>query len=189
MLRFREHQSSFDVLTCHARMRLWGPRAMGLRGLRLACAGLGLVLTSTAALAATATGSLGVTAAVVATCVIANTPMAFGNYTGVQAVSTATLTITCTNTTPYNVGLGVGLGTAATVTTRKMTGPSAAVLSYSLTSDAAHAVNWGTTVATDTVQGTGTGAGQPLTVYGLVAAGQYVAPGAFTDTVVATVTY
>ena len=154
-------------------------------GLLLAMA----IATSGPAVAATATGSMDISATVVATCVVSTTPMAFGDYTGLQAVSTATVSITCTNTTPYNVGLGVGLGAGATVTTRAMTGPAAAVLNYSLTSDAAHAVNWGTTVATDTIAGTGNGVAQPLTVYGLVAAGQFVAPGVFTDTVVATVTY
>jgi len=144
---------------------------------------------SPTAAAATATATMSVTATVVATCVLSATPLAFGNYTGVQTDSTATLSITCTNTTPYNVGLGVGLSTGATVTTRKMTGPASATLAYALFSDTARTVNWGMTVPTDTVAGTGTGSVQSLTVYGRVAAGLYVAPGAYTDTVTATVTY
>jgi spore coat protein U-like protein len=49
--------------------------------------------------------------------------------------------------------------------------------------------NWGNTVGTDTVAGTGNGAAQALTVYGQIAAGLYVTPGSYTDTITATVTY
>jgi hypothetical protein len=56
--------------------------------------------------------------------------------------------------------------------------PASALLGYVLTSDALHAVNWGGTISTDTVAGIGNGAAQAITVYGQVAAGQYVAPGA-----------
>jgi spore coat protein U-like protein len=138
--------------------------------------------------AATATASITVTATVSATCLISATPMAFGSYSGTITTSTATLTVTCNNTTPYTVALNPGLSTGATVTTRKMT-LSSSTLAYVLTSDAAYAVNWGQTTGTDTVAGTGNGAAQPLTVYGRVAAGQYVTPGTYSDTVTATVTF
>lgn len=142
-------------------------------------------------LAATATGTMSVTATVQATCLISATSMAFGTYTGVVADSTATISVTCTNTTPYTIGISAGTGATptATVTTRHMTGPAAANLNYALFSDTARTTNWGMTAATDTVAGTGNGALQPLTVYGRVAAAQFVAPGAYTDTVTATVTY
>jgi spore coat protein U-like protein len=141
------------------------------------------------AMAATSTASVAVSATVVATCVVSTSPLAFGNYTGIQTDSTATITLTCTNTTPYNVGLGVGLAPSATVTTRGMTGPSGAELPYAMYSDAARTTNWGQTIATDTVPGTGTGSVQTLTVYGRITSGRYTAPGAYTDTVTATVTY
>src|SRR5262249_56597254 len=100
-----------------------------------------------------------------------------------------TITVTCTNTSPYNVGLDPGTATGATVTTRKMSGPGGALLAYALYQDAAHTKNWGNTVGTDTVAGTGNGNAQSLTVYGQVAAGQYVTPGAYADTITATITY
>ena len=84
-----------------------------------------------------------VTANVQATCAISATAAAFGPYTGVVADTTAILTVTCSNTTTYNIGLNAGVGTGATVTTRAMTGPSSALLNYSLFQDAAHSVNWG----------------------------------------------
>ena len=71
-----------------------------------------------------------------------------------------------------------------------MMGPGAAVLNYVLTQDAAHAANWGNTPVTDTPpSANGTGSTVAITVYGQVAAGQYVAPGAYTDTITATVNF
>jgi len=156
-------------------------------------AGLGLAATLALGLAplnasaATTDSSIGVTSTIEATCLNVATALGFATYTGLEATATATITITCTNTTDYSVGLGIGTGTAATETARAMTGTAAAQLLYTLSSDASHTTNWGTTAGA--VAGTGTGVGQPLTVYGLVAAGQYIAPGVYTDTITATVTY
>jgi spore coat protein U-like protein len=150
---------------------------------------LGLIGAPRSAIAATTTTTFAVTATVQATCIVSATPMAFGTYTGLLASTTSTVSVTCTNTTPYNVGLNAGLASGATVTTRKMTGPGSALLGYDLFSDSARTVNWGQTIGTDTVTGTGNGSAQALTVYGQVAAGQYLAPGAYTDTITATVTY
>ncbi|MDI1238536.1 MAG: spore coat protein U domain-containing protein [Polaromonas sp.] len=142
-------------------------------------------------LAATAPSNIAVSATVQATCTTTATSLAFGTYTGAQADATATITVTCTNTTAYSVGLDAGLGTtpAATVTTRHMNGPAAAGLAYTLKSVSQTGSNWGNTPPTDTVAGTGSGSGQPITVYGRVAAGQLVTPGAYADTITATVTY
>ena len=139
--------------------------------------------------AATATTTFAVTATVVATCLVSATPLGFGNYTGVVDPASSTVTVTCTNTTPYNVGLSAGLATGATVTTRKMTGPAAALLGYELFSNAGHTTNWGLTIGTDTVAGTGNGAAQPITIFGQIPAAEFVAPGAYADTITATVTF
>lgn len=137
----------------------------------------------------TVTTTFGVSATVQSTCLISATAMAFGTYTGVAATSTSTVTVTCTNTTPYNIGFSSGLATGATVTTRKMTGPSSSLLSYALYQDSARSVNWGQTVGTDTVSGTGNGSSQTITAYGAIPASQYVNPGAYSDTITATITY
>jgi spore coat protein U domain-containing protein, fimbrial subunit CupE1/2/3/6 len=139
--------------------------------------------------AATATTTFQVTATVNATCLISATTLAFGAYTGTQTDATSTVTVTCTNTTPYNVGLNAGTFSGATVTTRRMTGTDANGLAYSLFQDSSRTVNWGNTVGTDTLAGTGNGAAQALTVYGRVPASQFVAPGSYTDTITATVTF
>ena len=116
--------------------------------------------------AATATTTFAVTATVAATCLISATPLGFGNYTGVVDPASSTVTVTCSNTTPYNVGLSAGLATGSTVTTRQMTGPASALLNYALFSDASRTVNWGQTIGTDTVTGTGNGTAQAINVFG-----------------------
>jgi spore coat protein U-like protein len=146
-------------------------------------------LSNKPAVAATVTTSFGVTATVQANCLVSATNLAFGTYTGAAATSTSAVSVTCTNSTAYNVGLSSGLATGATVTTRQMTGPGSALLGYALFSDAGRTVNWGQTIGTDTVTGTGNGSAQSITVYGQATAGQFVTPGAYTDTITATVTY
>ncbi|WP_080400280.1 spore coat U domain-containing protein [Burkholderia ubonensis] len=167
------------------------PRLARKRRQKLLVAGVGLLgafAFNLPAGAATATATMTVTATVDATCQITTTPLAFGTYTGAQTDATSTVSVTCTNTTPYNVGLDAGLAPGATVTTRAMS-ITGASLPYSLFQDAGRTVNWGNTVGTDTVAGTGNGSTQALTVYGRLAAGQLVTPGAYTDTITATITY
>jgi spore coat protein U-like protein len=91
--------------------------------------------------------------------------------------TTTSLSVTCTNGTSYNVGLNAGTASGATVTTRAMTGPGGATLSYALYQDSGHSTNWGNTVGTDTKSGTGDGSAQTMTVYGNLSANQYPTPG------------
>ena len=155
----------------------------------LGCLALGLASTPAAA-ATTATTTFAVTATVEGTCTVTATAMAFGNYVPTTAsTSTSSVSVTCTNGTTYNVGLDAGKATGATVGNRSMTGPGSVLLNYVLTQDSAHTINWGDTVGTDTVTGTGNGSAQSITVYGQVAANQYVTANAYTDTITATVTY
>ena len=65
----------------------------------------------------------------------------------------------------------------------------AATVSYSMYSNAGRTTNWGNTVGTDTVAATGNGAAQSYTVYGRVPPQTTPAPGTYTDTITATVTY
>jgi spore coat protein U-like protein len=151
---------------------------------------LALGLASTPAVAVTATANLGVSAEIVATCTISTTPVAFSNYTGVQVTSTVGgVSATCTNTTPYSIGLGTGTGTSATVTSRAMTGPGSAQLHYGLYTENTYTANWNDIGGTGIPGATGNGSAQSLTVYGNIPAGQYLAPGSYADTVIATVSY
>lgn len=146
-------------------------------------------LAAEPATADTVTTTFQVSATVDPVCQIVANSLPFGTYTGRQTDADTTLTITCTNTTPYSVGLDAGTAPGGTTATREMTGTAGALLPYGLYQDAARATNWGNLPGTDTVAGTGNGSAQTLTVYGRLAAGQYVTPGSYSDTITATVTY
>ena len=148
------------------------------------------VLIPGSSFASTTTSTFQVTATSQATCSITSTtPLAFGNYTGSAVSSSTTVQVTCTSTTPYDLGINAGTTSGATITNRMMTGPASATVNYAVYRDAGHTLNWGTTVGTDTVAGTGNGSAQPITVYGFMASGQTMAAGSYTDTLTATVTY
>jgi len=137
---------------------------------------------------ATTTSTFQVTATVASSCTVTATSLAFGNYTLAQLDGTSTITATCTNGTTYTIGLDAGTFSGATTSTRRMTGPSAAGLSYSLFSDSGRTTNWGNATGS-WVSGTGTGAAQVLTVYGRIPANQTALIGSYTDTVTVTVTF
>jgi spore coat protein U-like protein len=65
-----------------------------------------------------------------------------------------------------------------------MTGPAGATLNYQLFIDAARTTNWGNTTGNEL---TGTG-NTNVTVYGQIAAGQFIAPGTYTDTITSATT-
>ncbi|MFM9863467.1 MAG: spore coat U domain-containing protein [Micropepsaceae bacterium] len=149
------------------------------------------IVATPVAIAATATTTFQVTATVLSVCTVSATNLAFGNYdasSGTPNDNTSTVTVRCSNTTPYTVALNAGTGTGATVAVRRMTGGS--TLDYSMYTTAGRTTVWGDgTLATVTQAGTGNGANQALTVFGRITTGQFVAAGAYTDTITATVTY
>ena len=148
-------------------------------------------LSATSAMATVATGTLAVSMTVQATCTVTSTSaVAFGTSGLLTANTdaTGTVVVACTNSTPYTVSLDQGAASGATTTTRKMTA-GAATISYNLYRDSGRTQNWGNTIGTDTVAGTGNGTSQSLTVYGRVPAQTTPAPGAYADTVNVTITY
>lgn len=150
------------------------------------------------AMAATTTGNLNVTATVNATCSVATSPVAFGVYDPTSATPTdasGAVTVTCTAGTTYSIALDAGgnESVAGDPTTRRMLANTTDYLPYALYLDSGHATIWGDagggSVNPTSGTFTGDGTAQGNTVYGRIAPGQYVAPGAYSDTVVATVTY
>jgi spore coat protein U-like protein len=137
----------------------------------------------------TATTSFNATATVPTTCTVAANNLNFGTVGLLSANTDASTTLSpvCTNGAPYNVGLDKGLN-GSSVTTRQMKAGSALV-NYSLFSNSGRTTNWGNTVGTDTVSGTGTGASQSLTVYGRIPSQTTPSPGTYNDTIVVTLTY
>jgi spore coat protein U-like protein len=90
--------------------------------------------------AATDTATFQVTIAIQSECQITSANNLDFGTKGILAANvdaTATLSVQCTNTTAYEVGLDEGLGVGATVAARKMTGPGAPTVTYTLFTDAA----------------------------------------------------
>lgn len=151
----------------------------------------GSVLIGGGAYAATTTTTFQVQITLTAQCLINSaSTLNFGSsgFLSANVDQTSSIDVSCTNTTPYNIGLDAGTGAGATVAVRKMTSGGNTV-NYTLYSDAGRTTVWGNTIATDTVAATGNGASQVYTVYGRVPAQTTPAPGAYADTITATVTY
>jgi spore coat protein U-like protein len=156
----------------------------------MAAVALAVAFAPMPAFAGTATATMAVTATVTTNCSVTANPLAFGNYSGAALNVSTTVGVTCTNTTPYNVGLSAGAGSGATVTNRLMTlSGGSQTLSYQLLSGSFTGTNWGNTAATNWASGTGTGAAQTLTVYGVVPASQFPTPGSYSDSITVTVSY
>ena len=161
---------------------------------RLFAFGMGLAVlgfSDSPAGASIATNTFTATITVQASCLVVSTnTLNFGTQSTLAANTdaSATFDVQCTNTTPYNVGLNAGTTAGGTVTTRLMTSGSATV-SYKMYSNAARTTNWGNTVGSDTLSGTGSGSSQSLTVYGQVPVQATPAPATYNDTVTLTITY
>ncbi|ASU38679.1 spore coat protein [Herbaspirillum sp. meg3] len=159
---------------------------------RICCAAAAITIaTAGMHMAAHANSTSGVnsSAAVLATCTIVGSAIAFGTYSSTQVDQSGTIAVVCTNGISYSIGLDAGAGTGATTAVRKLTGSSGGTLNYTLYRDAARTSNWGSTIGTDTQAGNGNGIVQNLTVYGRIPSGQTPQTGTYTDTVTITLTY
>lgn len=159
----------------------------------LSLAILNLIITP-AAFAATATANLNVSASVSAVCTITTAPVAFGAYDPVSANAatnlnaTGTVTVACTKGAAATIDLGNGgnfLGGS-----RRMTSGTD-FLNYALYKDAARTQVWGTglTGGTTAAYTSASRAATAITVYGTVPQAQDVTVGAYSDVVLATITY
>lgn len=121
----------------------------------------------------------------------AATDLDFGNVPGLIDSShdqASTITMTCTSRTAWNVALDDGQNASGSVRRMRMDGGDRHV-AYELYRDPARTLRWGTTPGADTLEGTGTGDPQQVTVHGRVPAGQSVPAGTYRDTITVTVTY
>jgi len=163
--------------------------------------------------AGTATATFNVTATVPTWCKATATNLNFGPYNPSSGAVTgnSAVTVNCTKGTAFTVALNAGSSTGATFTNRNMMGtgaadpagdtaPATAPLNYQLYTTAtvgSGGTVWGDgSAGTGMVSGTGNGMGTPQaiaeTVYGQIpdsTANLAAVPGAYSDTVTATVTY
>ena len=153
-----------------------------------------LLALAGAAQAATKTASFTVSATVGKNCTISAANLALGEFVGDNNLTAQSdITVRCTNGTAFNIALDDGL--TGTYAGRRMVGPGGNSLVYNLYTDNTYAAVWGDdTGTTDVVGGSGTGMANALTrtVYGRLLAADNVGAveaGAYSDTIVATITY
>ncbi|MGE3141999.1 MAG: spore coat U domain-containing protein [Hyphomonadaceae bacterium] len=154
-------------------------------------AGCALAAAAGPAFAGSDTSSFTVNATVIASCAVSANDLQFGNYNPVadsDLDAATTLSVACTNGTPFQIALGLGGGTGASTAARYMTN-GANTLAYTLYQDASRSTLWGETAGVDTKAGTGTGAAVSIDVYGRAPMHQTAPAGAYSDTIVVTVTY
>jgi spore coat protein U-like protein len=153
---------------------------------------LGCGLSSILGLTQQANPTFAVSATVDRKCYVNADPIGFGSATtiGADRFANGRVGVRCTPSTTYAVSLDNGLaGTGPTARKmRKLTSPTGEI-TYGLYRDTPPTLAWGSTVGTDTVAGTGNAAQTDYIVYGKVPAQATPPPGAYSDTIVATVTY
>ena len=143
--------------------------------------------------AATATTSFTVSGTVVPTCSVTAAALSFGaaipNPINSNVDAQSNITATCSSGAAYTIGLNAGNGAGATFAVRRLTsGPNA--LSYTLYTDSGRATVWGDGTGGSTLfNGTGTGVAQAIPVFGRIPSGQTVPTGAYSDTIVVTLTF
>ncbi len=145
------------------------------------------------AVAATAVTVIPVTATVIDSCAVDASALTFGDYNGISGGTldaVGTVTPICTTGTVYAVALDAGQGAAATLASRKLSGPDGAELNYGIYTDATRITVWGNGAGgTGWRVSSGTGAPQPVMMYGRVPAAQAAMVGSYSDTVTVTLTY
>jgi len=158
-------------------------------------AGVLLAMAGTAQ-AATKTASFTVSASVGKNCIINAGTLTLGEFVGDNDLTAESdITVRCTAGTVF--GIALSDGNTGTYAGRRMVGPGSDFLVYNLYTSDTYGAVWGDdTGTTDIVGGTGTGMGLAgeltRTVYGRLLAADNEGPvgaGAYSDTIVATITY
>ncbi len=135
---------------------------------------------------------LAVSVTVLAECLVATTPLAFGTYSVDRASptdATGSIITTCTYGTPYTISLDAGTGTGATMAVRKMKSGSN-TLNYAIYTGSNHASIWGDGSASTSTMGATAGLlPDTYPVYGRIPPTQQSPTGIYTDAVTVTLTY
>src|SRR5580765_7080268 len=147
------------------------------------------ILLAPSAPAATATGSLTVSATVVSACSVSAATLNFGSSIDLTSAAlpldaSSTMTVLCTSTTPYSIALdaGANAGGATNFGARAIKNGSH-TLGYQLYLDAPRTMIWGNGTGSSTSPGVGIGSNQTLTIYGRLPGLTGAVPGTYTDTV------
>lgn len=143
-----------------------------------------ILITSARAMAATATGTMSVSATVIGTARITGVGnITFGNYDPTEPTTpldaNGSVTVRATKSLPYTIYVGAARTMANGLNT----------LNYELYSDAARTSAWGSTLATGQAYTSASNAESVKTIYGRVAVLQDVPAGAYSGTVTITLEF
>ena len=127
-----------------------------------------------------------------ASCNVSATTMNFGTIGALNSDQLASnqIGITCTTGVRYAVGLSLGVNGGTSPQARFMKNPAnGQTIVYGIYQNAQHTQPWGATTGTDTQPGTANGLTQNFAAYGVLPTQATPGSGAYSDTVVITVTY
>ena len=139
------------------------------------------------------TTDIGVSASVASNCLVStvSTGLNFGVYDPMAAddtLASTTFGVKCSKNAGYTIGLSKGGGAAENA--RKMALSGQLAMDYAIYSDSNRQTNWGATAGKAAGTGSGLDTENTVTVYGKIPKNQYdVGVGAYSDTVVATISY
>lgn len=167
-----------------------------MKRLVLSLAAMTAVLGFTAAAeAATATGTLNVTANSVASCSVTTTAVNFGDITGLGATNAnGDVSVNCSSGIPYNISLDAGTHMGMEYTYWRAISNGSINRAYVLYTTSVGG-EWGDADFANTYSGAtsqadnGNGLDQAHTVYGVLGGGGTLPVGTFSDTVTVTVNY
>ncbi len=151
----------------------------------IAAAAISCGFASTAGFAATSTTTFQVTATVASSCSVSAGALAFGTYDPLAVTDksgTSTISVTCNLLSPYTLKLNGG-SVNSNISARKMSDGGSNHLNYQLYTLPALSTVWGDGTVGGTVTGVGTGLSVPHTVHGVIANGQNVPNGSYSDTI------
>ncbi len=145
--------------------------------------------------AAIVSGTLPVTAEVLAACSVTTTPVNFGTFGGTQVDADGGISVTCSEGVPFGIKAHGGNAFNPLTQQRQMTSAAGNTIGYQLFKEAARTNIWGSCrgfcpLQATAVESVGTGTLQAFTVFGRAFASASVPPnGMYTDSVLVEVEF
>ncbi|MFN7914925.1 MAG: spore coat U domain-containing protein [Vicinamibacterales bacterium] len=165
---------------------------MRRRPLVPACSALVALAVASGLEASSNTAGFNTSTTVSGRCVVSTMPLAFGEYDPLSTHSTATLdaasavSVACTKGVSATIVLDAG--THASGSTRRMANGTN-YLTYDLFQDAAHLTRWSSTGSQVNIAKSTSMSARSFAVHGVIAAGQVVPAGDYSDSITVTVNY
>jgi spore coat protein U-like protein len=151
-----------------------------------------LVSIATDSLAATATGTMPISAGIGTTCTVASSGFSLGSYPNTSAVINQQVGafVTCSNGLPYTIDLDGGQSPTSDKTFRQFSNVNGNRFTYNIYKDSSHTQVWGSTMVGGSAAGfTGTGAQVFLPAFLQIPVQTTPPSGIYNDTITITATF